>query len=733
MPGLSVVKIRENEWQCFVANQPWELAQGLGGCLELAPGAGMLFDCGWEQTIYVTTVPMLFALDIAFLSEELTVTEVYQGVWPGYVVASQSPARYFIEVNAGEMSSIAPGDQAMIEVLSEEGFPLADFDHRVNILPLLATMMTNMLMILLVGGLAIGIVKKAFAPREEEVKLYGPRGERLLPQTSASKDGAYIIERDRMGNIIITCTSHPVESVFLQMEADKELVYDILSEEEREDLDNGWRVTVNVDEPRSSVLSEIWDSCAEINLSSQSEEVVRLPGVAVMPHLPEESRKDPLFFEFIRDMVRLGEEISDEEAKQLWEGWQRQQGYTRQAAVIPRRKKGRPTRDDVTVRGWAERDRIAVWVVDNRTDEIVAEWWDEDAAQMFEDGFFKPADILRGCGLGGRKFTDSVLDYLEEIGVLEGGKGVSRLPQTIERGEVIEIPFRDAPQWVQDEWRALHGKSIPRVRVYRTTVARIAPPVFEYASRDIVAHSKGRTMRRYVPSYESLLASTPEEKSLYFGGAVPLGPDDAIAVMDYWGDRFKMIDLYVHPAAFEPPHLVAPKLTDQQLRILATIRAYTPRYRKEVFERQGVTDQELEELRAMGLLDRRNAITVMGRNVVGKMHPLQPSVQRKLAQDVIPVTPRESTEPIRDLLADSPEFVAQTLEATGYKDQLAAAFQEAIARANNPIPWEKRRALEEKYGEWAVQTAISVCPRSDLHCIEREARRLWQARTTRGE
>ncbi|MEA3442097.1 MAG: hypothetical protein U9R04_01200 [Chloroflexota bacterium] len=47
------------------------------------------------------------------------------------------------------------------------------------------------------------------------------------------------------------------------------------------------------------------------------------PGVIAMPKLPEEARKDFFFVEYIRDMLRLGEPISDEDAKWLWEGWKK--------------------------------------------------------------------------------------------------------------------------------------------------------------------------------------------------------------------------------------------------------------------------------------------------------------------------------------------------------------------------------------------------------------------------
>lgn len=57
---------------------------------------------------------------------------------------------------------------------------------------------------------------------------------------------------------------------------------------------------------------------------------------------------------------------------------------------------------------WEERDRLGIWVTDMRNDKTIFEVWDGDARQLFIDGFFKS-----GAGL-----KDSVLNYLEEIGII---------------------------------------------------------------------------------------------------------------------------------------------------------------------------------------------------------------------------------------------------------------------------------------------------------------------------
>jgi len=118
MAGQTTVVIRDKLWNVDVATTSWELEQGLGGLVDLPTGTGMLFDLGIEQAIQVTTVPMLFSLDIVFLSEALVITEIYRDIQPGYLVNSTSPARYFLEVNAGETEGIEISDQVTVEILS---------------------------------------------------------------------------------------------------------------------------------------------------------------------------------------------------------------------------------------------------------------------------------------------------------------------------------------------------------------------------------------------------------------------------------------------------------------------------------------------------------------------------------------------------------------------------------------------------------------------------------------
>jgi len=251
MAGQAVVRIKDKEWLVNIAAATWDLEQGLGGLPELPPGTGMLFDLGFEQVIHVTTAPMLFPLDIAFLSEELTVTEVYRNVEPGYLVTSIQPTRYFLEVNSFELEGIAPEDTVSMELLPVEEMPVP---------PDWLSMMFGFAGFLMLGTLTVSIARdftgKSFEEPEEKPAL--------LPQTSPGRPTEkYEIEMDRMGNIIITRADNPGKDVFLQFESDKALVYDLLKKEERKDLDAGWKVRFKRSEPRASILDELWESSAQ--------------------------------------------------------------------------------------------------------------------------------------------------------------------------------------------------------------------------------------------------------------------------------------------------------------------------------------------------------------------------------------------------------------------------------------------------------------------------------------
>jgi len=116
MPGAAFVGIRSEFWSVSVATTPEEQAQGLGGLESIPVFGGMLFDFGYDCLPTVTTEPMLFNIDIVFISSGLVVTEVFTDVAPGNIITPTVPARYFMEINAGEIAEeeeeweVIPGD-----------------------------------------------------------------------------------------------------------------------------------------------------------------------------------------------------------------------------------------------------------------------------------------------------------------------------------------------------------------------------------------------------------------------------------------------------------------------------------------------------------------------------------------------------------------------------------------------------------------------------------------------
>jgi len=171
MPGQATITISDKQWQVSIADTPWELAQGLGGIPELRAGTGTLFDLGWEQIVQVTTVPMLFSLDIAFLSETLVITEIYRNIEPGYMVTSTLPARYFLEVSAGELEGIDSGDRALVEFLPLEEMPM--------IMPDWVSTMISLMGFVVMGTLAVSVLQDLVKGMLGEPE----KSPALLPQT----------------------------------------------------------------------------------------------------------------------------------------------------------------------------------------------------------------------------------------------------------------------------------------------------------------------------------------------------------------------------------------------------------------------------------------------------------------------------------------------------------------------------------------------------------------------
>ena len=293
------IAVKNKQWDISIATTPWEQTQGLGGLSDMPAQSGMLFDLGMSQTIQVTTVPMLFPLDIAFFSEMLEITEIYRNIQPGYLVTSTSPARYFLEVNAGELEGVESGDQAMVELLSIQE-SVIEPDWMSAVVSFVGFAVMGIFTIRIIRDLVKGLFGEQKQPE-------------LLPQTRLV--GKFTIRMDRMGNIIITHDKRPGQSVFLQFESDKVLVYDLLRKSERADLDAGWNIEIEDIEPRASILNELWEtSCGQEKLPQN------LPAEHLLGKWRTAKARNSALA--LRDLETLGPDYDTADCKQALVGYQ---------------------------------------------------------------------------------------------------------------------------------------------------------------------------------------------------------------------------------------------------------------------------------------------------------------------------------------------------------------------------------------------------------------------------
>jgi uncharacterized membrane protein (UPF0127 family) len=116
MSGQALVTIRDHQWQINLATNYLELIHGLSNTPRVPSGTGMLFDLGYDTIFTVTTKEMLFPIDIVRINAAMAITDVAHNVQPGQLVTSEIPARYFLEVNAGEANDINPSDLAAVQL-----------------------------------------------------------------------------------------------------------------------------------------------------------------------------------------------------------------------------------------------------------------------------------------------------------------------------------------------------------------------------------------------------------------------------------------------------------------------------------------------------------------------------------------------------------------------------------------------------------------------------------------
>jgi uncharacterized membrane protein (UPF0127 family) len=173
MPGTATVTIDEKQWAVDVAASPSELTAGLGGVASIAANTGMLFDLGSEQAVQVTTEPMLFNIDVIFISEALEVVDVASDVAPGYLVTEDTPVRYFLEVNAGEAEGIEAGDS--VEITDYQYTPPSTISQWMPTI-------VGISVLGFVGAMVSGVMGGMFGHHSSPQKLLGKRPELAGPR-----------------------------------------------------------------------------------------------------------------------------------------------------------------------------------------------------------------------------------------------------------------------------------------------------------------------------------------------------------------------------------------------------------------------------------------------------------------------------------------------------------------------------------------------------------------------
>jgi len=416
MPGQGTITIGDKQWQVSIADTPWELTQGLGGIPELPAETGMLFDLGREQTVQVTTVPMLFPLDIAFFSETLVVTEVYRNIDPGYIVTSTLPARYFLEVNAGDLEAIDSGDRALVELLPLEEMAVTTPDWVTIMISLMGFVVISMLTVSVVQDLVKGMLGEpgkspALLPQTkpearfksgeivhykgERVRVLEHLGDRVSIWIPSRQEEVWV-KPEKLGKIAesITERESPASEIikglsgkgngyraYVRYPRDKTAfvtigaiigghyslnpagftvwvdawernpewppdfvlaIKELRRPQSFEATEEGVKAALDyIDREFPTFTEKRWVSKSiplyvayELGILRKEAAPEWLPGVIVMPKLPEEAKGDVMFVEYIRDLVSLGERVTDEEARLVWEAWKRRQPL-RLPAVLP--------------------------------------------------------------------------------------------------------------------------------------------------------------------------------------------------------------------------------------------------------------------------------------------------------------------------------------------------------------------------------------------------------------
>ena len=595
MAGQAIVSIRDKQWTVTVATLPWELAQGLGGTPELPVGTGMLFDTSVEQIIEVTTVPMLFNLDIAFLSDDLVVTETYRGIEPGYIVTSIKPARYFLEVNAGELEDVDAGDPASVEIVPLEEMPA--------VVPDWVSALFGFMGLMVVGVLAIGLVQGLFGETEAKPALLPQTGkrERFKPGEIARYKGEKVRVQEHVGDRVSIWIPSRQEQVWVKKEKLEKL-------EPQPSTQSGKQVVLS-----TLVAKELTDA----GLGYVAREI---------GNVVDKRCRESAWLE-------------------LWDGttYERVGGYREHIGLnVPRLivaetgiRTALPYHDCMAI---AERIEAKL----RKVDEIVL-----DDGTTFKKSFMP---VRRMPAVASDKSAESLtLEILKGLKSKDGYRAYVRYPKNksafVTIGAIIGGHYSwnpagftvwvDAwernPDWPEDH--ILGIRELRRPRTFEATEDGVRKAL-DYVETEFPTFTESRWVKKSIP----------------------------ICVAQELG--------ILRTAAPEhlPGVVVMPKIPDEARKDVLFVAYIRDLGRLG----QKVTDGEVE---IMWEAWKRRELSRLPHNELIKQYG---KTERPA---VIPTEKRPYRDDRLELLPDSPEVLAQTIDAIGYRDRIDSAFQEAIRRA----------------------------------------------------
>ncbi len=73
---------------------------------------------------------------------------------------------------------------------------------------------------------------------------------------------------------------------------------------------------------------------------------------------------------------------------------------------------------DTAISVWQERDRLHVSITRNDTGATLAEWWDQDVADLYADGFLKSGRPFGGLSERDPVLHRSAFEYLQHLGIV---------------------------------------------------------------------------------------------------------------------------------------------------------------------------------------------------------------------------------------------------------------------------------------------------------------------------